>query len=71
MSGFDPFSQVLVWGATLAMTALFLLPARVIQKRHSYPAWLLIFGLIPYFGFFVLMWAFATTEPRKQPEAEQ
>lgn len=48
----------------LAMIALLLLPARVIQKRHGYPAWVLIFGLVPYFGPYILLWAFATSEHR-------
>ncbi|XHX61935.1 hypothetical protein ACFIO0_05535 [Pseudosulfitobacter sp. SM2401] len=50
------------------MAALFLLPARVLQKRHDYPAWTLVFGLVPYLGPYILLWALATSEPRKVEE---
>ncbi|MCR8826458.1 hypothetical protein [Pseudosulfitobacter koreensis] len=52
----------------LVMLALFALPARVVQKRHGYPAWTLVFTLVPYFGPYILLWAFATSEPRKIEE---
>ncbi|MHA6263990.1 hypothetical protein ACXYMO_12375 [Arenibacterium sp. CAU 1754] len=57
--------------AALILIALFLLPARVIQKRHGYPAWVLVFGLIPYLGPNVLLWAFATSELGKTEEVPQ
>ncbi|WP_390914357.1 hypothetical protein [Pseudosulfitobacter sp. SM2401] len=54
--------------ALFVMAALFLLPARVLQKRHDYPAWTLVFGLVPYLGPYILLWALATSEPRKVEE---
>lgn len=54
--------------AMLILLALFALPARVIQKRHGYPVWTLVFCLVPYMAPYILLWAFATSEPRKIEE---
>ncbi len=55
-------------GIVLLMLVV-MLPARVLQKRHGYPAWILVFGLIPYLGPIALIWAFATSTPRSEMEA--
>ncbi len=57
----------------LSLSALYvlavLMPARVIQKRHRYPTWVLVFGLIPYLGPVALLWALAVSNP--QPSMEE
>ncbi len=58
----DLFGKLGFGFAFVVFTLLMLLPARVVQKRHGYPAWVLIFGLIPYLGSYILLWAFATSE---------
>ena len=48
---------------------VFLIPARVVQMRHDYPSWILVFSLIPYAGPFLMLWAFALSTPKRKMEA--
>ncbi|MEM9795132.1 MAG: hypothetical protein AAF919_01495 [Pseudomonadota bacterium] len=61
-------SSTIILGGALVFLALYLLPARVLQKRHGYKAWILVFGLIPYVGPLALIWAFAVSTPSREVE---
>ncbi|SFR54477.1 hypothetical protein [Litoreibacter janthinus] len=64
----DPFSQMILLGAYLVFAFLYIFPARVIQVRHGYNAWILLVGFIPAIGAIALFWAFATSEPKLNSE---
>ncbi len=61
--------DALLWGATTVLFILvFLIPARVLQKRHGYAPWLLVFAAIPYAGPLAMLWVFALSNPSKGQE---
>ncbi len=69
-ASFDPVSSAaLLYAFAVMFILVIMMPARVLQKRHGYPAWLLIFGLIPYLGPLALLWAFAVSSPKQTLEA--
>ena len=67
-SNADPFSQMILLGAYLVFAFLYIFPARIVQVRHGYNAWILLIGFIPVVGTIALFWAFATSEPKLQIE---
>jgi hypothetical protein len=61
---------IVFWlGMAALFTILFLLPARIITKRHGYTSWLLAFAAVPYLGPFLFLWSLAISSPRPQLEA--
>ncbi len=56
-------------GMAALFTIMFLLPARIITKRHGYTSWLLVFAAVPYLGPFLFLWSLAISSPRPQLEA--
>ncbi|WP_223274738.1 hypothetical protein [Tateyamaria sp. syn59] len=61
----EPFHQI---GIFLGMAALFVLvaimPARILQKRHGYPGYLVLLAFIPYVGPLAVIWGFAVATPK-------
>ena len=68
MGDLGPFSDIFLGSAGLfaaiVLLALFLLPARVVAKRHGYPSWIIVFAIIPYLGPYIFLWALATSEAK-------
>lgn len=60
----------LSFGAAAMFVLVVMLPARVLQKRHGYASWLLVFGLIPFFGPLCLLWSLAMSRPKTSSEVK-
>ena len=60
---------VLIAASIVGLILVILIPARVLQRRHGYTPWILVFGVVPYLGPLCLLWAFAVSTPKLGDEA--
>lgn len=64
--GHAAFNLPLFLGVATLFVLGLLLPARIVQRRHGYSAFVLLLPFVPFFGPMLVLWGFAFSIPNDE-----